>query len=122
MTQEIHEQVIDAPAADVWRFMVDPAALSVWFGADAWLDPVTGGAIAFRQGDGSMRRGVVEEVDPGARLTWRWQEIRGVGFGRVIGEPSRVTIALEPIGGATLVRIVETPGTGDPVTRAATVS
>jgi uncharacterized protein YndB with AHSA1/START domain len=122
VTPEIHEQVIEAPAADVWRFMVDPAALSVWFGADAWLDPVPGGAIAFRQGDGSVRRGVVEEVDPGVRLTWRWQEVRGVGFGRVIGEPSRVTIALEPVGGATLVRIVETPGSGDPVTEAATAS
>ena len=55
VTDQIHEQVIEAPAADVWRFMVDPAALSVWFGADAWLDPGPGGAIAFRSGDGSVQ-------------------------------------------------------------------
>ncbi|HYJ60713.1 MAG TPA: SRPBCC domain-containing protein [Actinomycetota bacterium] len=118
MTDEVHEQVIEAPADDVWSFMVDPAALSVWFGADAWLDPVPGGAIVFRSLDGSVRRGVVEVVEPGVLLTWRWQEIHGVGFGRRIGEPSTVSIALEPQGAATRVRIVETPGTGDPRTRA----
>ena len=118
MADEIHEQVIEAPAADVWSFMVDPAALSVWFGADAWLDPIPGGAIVFRSLDGTVRRGVVEHIEPGVRLTWRWQEIHGVGFGRRIGELSTVSIVLEPLGGATLVRIVETPGTGDPVARA----
>src|SRR6187431_829432 len=60
MGVEVHEQTIEAPPADVWGFMVDPGALSAWFGADAWLEPVVGGPVLFRFADGSVRRGVVE--------------------------------------------------------------
>src|SRR4051794_5379397 len=52
---EVHEETIGAPPADVWGFMVDPAALSAWFGADAWLDPEVGGGVLFRFADGSIR-------------------------------------------------------------------
>ena len=63
MGVEVHEQTIEAPPADVWGFMVDPAALSAWFGADAWLEPAVGGPVLFRFADGSVRRGVVEQVE-----------------------------------------------------------
>jgi uncharacterized protein YndB with AHSA1/START domain len=106
---EVHEQTIDAPPGDVWGFMVDPAALSAWFGADAWLEPVPHSVVCFRFIDGSERRGVVEEVQPGRRLTWRWREQRGTGFRSMIGEPSTVTIELEPAVDGTLVRITEMP-------------
>jgi uncharacterized protein YndB with AHSA1/START domain len=109
---EVHEQTIDAPPGDVWGFVVDPAALSAWFGADAWLKPVPNSAVRFRFADGSERRGVVEEVEPGRRLTWRWREQRGTGFRSTIGEPSTVTIELEPAVDGTLVRITETPVAG----------
>ena len=109
MTDEVHEQTIEAPPDDVWGFMVDPAALSVWFGADAWLEPIVDGRVAFRFGDGSVRRGVVEQVERSRRLTWRWREQRGAGFALELGETSRVTIELEPVAMGTLVRITETP-------------
>ena len=108
MNEEVHEQTIEAPPQDVWGFMVDPAALSVWFGADAWLEPVVDGRVAFRFADGSIRRGVVEQVERSRRLTWRWREHRGAGFGLELGERSRVTIELEPVPEGTLVRITET--------------
>ena len=111
MTYERHEQTIDASPADVWRFMVDPAALSAWFGADAWLEPRVGGPVRFRFADGLERRGVVEMVELHRRLTWRWREIRGAGFGMEIGGSSTVTIELEPNDRATLVRITEMPAT-----------
>lgn len=106
-----HEQTIEAPQADVWRFIVDPAALSAWFGADARLEPELGAAVRFRFADGSERRGAVTEVEPGRRLTWRWRELHGAGLtGLVVGEPSSVTIALRQAGdaGRTLVTITET--------------
>jgi uncharacterized protein YndB with AHSA1/START domain len=115
--REVHEQTIEAPPRDVWGFMVDPAALSVWFGADAWLDPRVGGVVLFRFGDGSVRRGIVEEVDSTRRLTWRWREHQGAGFALRLGEPSRVTIELQPKdtdATATLVRITETPVPASP--------
>jgi len=109
MRVEIHEQTIEAPPVDVWGFIVDPAALSTWFGADAWLVPEVGEPVRFRFADGSERRGTVEEVEPFRLLRWRWRRHRGAGFGSTIGEPSTVTIELVPLGSRTRVRIAETP-------------
>jgi uncharacterized protein YndB with AHSA1/START domain len=106
---DVHEQTIEAPPRDVWGFVVDPAALSAWFGADAWLEAVPEAAVRFRFADGSERRGAVEEVEWGRRLTWRWREHRGTGFGSTIGDASTVTIELEPAIDGTLVRITEIP-------------
>jgi len=89
MRSEVHEETIGAPPVDVWGFMVDPAALSAWFGADAWLEPSVGETVRF--------------------LRWRWREHHGAGFGSRIGETSTVAIELSPVDGGTRVRIVETP-------------
>jgi uncharacterized protein YndB with AHSA1/START domain len=107
MPDERHEQLIAAPPADVWRFMVDPAALSVWFGADAWLEPSVGSTVTFRFLDGRTRRGVIETIELGRTISWRWREHRGAGFGSTIGQVSTVTIQLEAVRDGTLVRIVE---------------
>jgi uncharacterized protein YndB with AHSA1/START domain len=109
MTDEVHEETIGAEPADVWGFMVDPAALSAWFGADAWLEPAVDAPVIFRFADSSIRRGVVEQVERSRRLTWRWREQRGAGFAREFGEPLRVTIELEPVPEGTRVRITEAP-------------
>ena len=109
MRTETYEQTIEAPTSDVWGFIVDPAALSAWFGADAWLEPIEGSAVLFRFFDGVVRRGAIERVEPFRRLVWRWREHRGAGFGSSIGEPSTVTIELEPIPTGTRVRIIERP-------------
>jgi uncharacterized protein YndB with AHSA1/START domain len=105
---EVHEETIEAGADDVWGFLTDPGALSAWFGADAWLELASGGPVRFRFPDGTERRGSVEEIVPGRRLTWRWRELHGAGLGLVIGEFSNVTIELIPLSrDATRVRIVE---------------
>lgn len=109
MRDETHEQTIEAPPVDVWGFMVDPATLSAWFGADAWLTPKVGEQVRFRFADGSERRGVVEQVEAFRLLRWRWRRHRGAGFGSTIGEPSTVTIELVPVGAGTTVRITEAP-------------
>ena len=107
MSTEVHEEIIEAPPADVWGFMVDPAALSAWFGADAWLEPEPGGVVRFRFAGGVERRGRVEHVARFRTLTWRWREHLGAGFGSRIGEPSFVTIDLRRVPGGTRVRITE---------------
>jgi uncharacterized protein YndB with AHSA1/START domain len=109
MRAEVHEETIEAPPEDVWGFMVDPAALSAWFGADAWLEPESGGTVRFRFADGVERRGSVEEITPFRALTWRWREHRGAGFGSTIGEASLVTIELRRVREGTRVRISERP-------------
>jgi uncharacterized protein YndB with AHSA1/START domain len=113
-----YERTIEASASDVWGFIIDPAALSAWFGADAWLEPVEGSAVLFRFFDGSVRRGVIERVQPFRRLVWRWREHRGAGFGSSIGEMSTVAVELEPVPTGTRVRITERPlGTAAAVSR-----
>jgi uncharacterized protein YndB with AHSA1/START domain len=107
MTTEIHEEIIGAPAEDVWGFIVDPAALSAWFGADAWLEAFAGGSVTFRFFDGSVRRGTVDTVDRFRRIVWRWREHHGAGFGSSIGGSSVVTIELTPVHEGTRVRITE---------------
>jgi uncharacterized protein YndB with AHSA1/START domain len=109
METEAHEETIEAPPADVWGFVVDPGALSAWFGADAWLEPERDGSVRFRFAHGIERRGTVEDVTPFRAITWRWREHRGAGFGSTIGEASRVTIELLPVPTGTLVRITERP-------------
>ena len=106
---ERFEETIEAPPEDVWGFIVDPAALSAWFGADAWMEPAEGGAVRFRFGDGTQRRGTVEEVDRHRKLRWRWREHRGAGFGLELGSASTVTIELVRDGDATRVRVTEEP-------------
>jgi len=109
MRTEVHEETIDAPPEDVWGFVVDPGALSAWFGADAWLEPERGGIVRFRFAEGVERRGSVELVRPFRTLMWRWREHRGAGFGSTIGEASLVTIELVRVPSGTLVRITERP-------------
>jgi len=118
MPDEAHEETIAAPCADVWWFIVDPGALSAWFGADAWLEPEAGGIVLFRFADGSVRRGVVEEVDRARRLRWRWREHRGAGFSMELGDASTVTIELDEVASGTRVRITESAPTGGPLTPA----
>jgi uncharacterized protein YndB with AHSA1/START domain len=108
MDEEIHEQTIEAPPGDVWGFIVDPGALSAWFGADAWLEPRAGAPVIFRFAEGSVRRGVVETVERYHRIVWRWREHRGAGFGSTIGVASQVAIELQPVPEGTRVRIIET--------------
>ena len=109
MSTEVHEEIIEAPPEDVWGFMVDPAALSAWFGADAWLEPEPDGIVRFRFADGAERRGRVEHVAPFRTLTWRWREhgARGSAAGSVSQRSSRSSSRRVP--GGTRVRITERP-------------
>jgi uncharacterized protein YndB with AHSA1/START domain len=108
---ERYEETIEAVPEDVWGFIVDPGALSAWFGADAWMDLAEGGAVRFRFADGTQRRGTVVEVERFRRLRWRWRQHRGAGFGLELGSASTVTIELVGDGDVTRVRITEEPET-----------
>ena len=101
------EVSIDAPCAQVWDALVDPAALAAWFGAEVELEAREGAPVRFRFPDGSERRGLVQDVVPGRRLTWRWRELHGAGLGLVVGQSSTVTLDLVTEGEQTVVRVTE---------------
>lgn len=63
---------LDAPSDEVWSALTEDEALSDWFEADVSLDVVPGGDGRFAHPDGEVRRALVEEVEPGRRLAFRW--------------------------------------------------
>lgn len=97
------EAVLDADAAEVWEGLTDESLLRDWFADEAEIDPVEGGEVAFRFGDGE-RRGTVVEADPERRLAFTWER---PGEGQ-----SLVELTLEPVTGGTRLVVVEraTPG------------
>ena len=96
--------MLDAPASSVWKAISTPDEIAAWFGAEAEIDLRTGGAVRFTWPDGSERRGVVVDVEPGRRFSWRWR----TAFGAT--DVSTVQFELEPDGAAIRLTVTEAPG------------
>jgi uncharacterized protein YndB with AHSA1/START domain len=90
--------VLPASPSDVWEALLDEEQLVQWFG-DLQVDPRFGGAVTFTDDDGSQRRGVVETVEPGHKLGFRW-------WGDDDG--SRVELVVEEENEGTRLTVVET--------------
>lgn len=84
---------VDLPVdvEEAWRLVSTPDELSRWLADEVALDASPGGAI--RAVDGEVREGVVERVDEGERLVWRWWRAGDESAGHR-GDASRVTIAV----------------------------
>ena len=85
---------ITAQPDEVWERIVDGDLAEEWMGVRVDLRP--GGAVTVPDRD---IIGTVEEVVPGESITWSWREVDG--------DPSQVTITLEPIPTGTRVSVVE---------------
>ena len=60
----------------LWEALTRPVRLAAWFGADVVeLELRPGGRIVFAGPDGSIRRGLVQAVDPPQRFAFRWLPI-----------------------------------------------
>jgi uncharacterized protein YndB with AHSA1/START domain len=70
--------VLDAPAEEVWDALTDPARVEEWFTED-----------------GEERALAIEEVEPGRRVGYSWDD-------------GDVAIELEEVDGGTRVRVTET--------------
>src|SRR4051794_5584661 len=87
------EVVLPIPRDDAWELLTDESALREWLADDAALDPEPGGAV-----HANGHTGVVEDVEPGRRLTYRWDDG---------DDASRVEWQLEDAAGGTRVTVVE---------------
>jgi uncharacterized protein YndB with AHSA1/START domain len=104
------EVTIPASPAEVWRAVTDAHEVSAWFGADVELDARPGGRGVFRWPDGTERQAVVEDVESGRRLSFRWLPFQRTPEGEAVTVPStRVEITLDPVPEGTRVRVVEQP-------------
>jgi uncharacterized protein YndB with AHSA1/START domain len=91
---------LPADLETAWELLTRPDDLAAWLGAEVVLDPTPGAAGLVVDHDGTRRPLVIDEVDAGSRLSWRWwtEDDR---------EVSRVEIVLSPTSTGTRVTIVE---------------
>lgn len=89
---------------EAWDLLTRPDDLAGWLGTEVDLDPTPGAAGTVTDHDGTRRHLVVDEVEAGRRIAWRWwTDDEGDGAG------SRVEITLTPDDGGALVTVIERP-------------
>jgi uncharacterized protein YndB with AHSA1/START domain len=100
----------------LWDDMTSPDGLDDWLGLEVdWcLEP--GRPASFREPDGEERDGVIDEVEPGRRLRFRWWPADRPEAA------SEVTWTLEPDGAGTRLTVVERPAGAPSTTTTATAS
>jgi len=102
------EVTVAATPGEVWPALTQSGEVSAWFGAAVALEARPGGRGVFRWPDGTERHVVVETVEPGRRLSFRWLPFQRTGAGTMVTLPStRVEITLEEVGEGTRVRVIE---------------
>jgi uncharacterized protein YndB with AHSA1/START domain len=104
------ELVVPVAPESLWEAITDPAELTEWFGATVEWELHPGAPARFDGHDGIRRRGLVTEVRPGRRLSFRWwNEAEGPEGA------SEVTYDLDPAPGGDATRLVVTERPVDPV-------
>ena len=91
MPSSRREVVLPVSRERAWELLVDEPR--EWLADDAEIDPEPGGAV-----HADDRAGVVEAVDPGHRLAFRWDDGDAL---------SRVVWTLDDAPGGTRVTVVE---------------
>ena len=98
VTREIE---LDVEPEELWRLVTEGEELGRWLADEAELEPVVGGQGRFVEDD-RVRRAVVDEVEDGRRLAFRWWDEDEGEAGA-----SRVVITLVPSGDTTRLVVHE---------------
>ena len=97
------EIVLPAERDAVWAFVGEPDGLSAWLADEVDLDAVEPGAEGtLRWADGTTRTAVVEDVEPGRRISLCWWE-------QDDGERTLVDLTLDDAEDGTRLVVVEVP-------------
>jgi uncharacterized protein YndB with AHSA1/START domain len=91
--------VLDVSPEEAWLLITDPTELAAWLGAPT----EAGGHLALTELDGTTRRLVVDEVDPGHRLGFTWWPAADPDAA------SHVTLTVTADGDRTTLTVEETP-------------
>ena len=98
------EVVLPVDRDEAWAAVTEEEALEAWLAERVELELRPGGDASFTLPGGEERRGMVEEVAVGERLTFWWWTDQDPP-----AQSSRVTFELAPAIGGTRVRVTETP-------------
>lgn len=101
--------VLPAEPDEVWSTLTTPEELSSWLGEVVELEAEPGGSLVVREGEGAVRRGMVEAAEPGRILSFRWRRLAGAGVSLEVGGASRVTFVLEADPAGTRLTVTEEP-------------
>jgi len=102
----VREVSLDASPVEVWSALTEPDRLSAWLGGRVEIEVRPGGRGTVTREDGVSRRLVVEAVEPGRRLAFRWWPFEEPGGG-LPGPGSRVELTLEPRSDRTILTVRE---------------
>jgi uncharacterized protein YndB with AHSA1/START domain len=98
--------LIDAPPGVVWEVITEAEHISGWFSDSVEIDLRPGGRIVLVWLGNHTEHGVVEQVDPPHRFSFRW--IRGSEHEATDANSTLVEFDLTPEDGGTNLRVVET--------------
>jgi uncharacterized protein YndB with AHSA1/START domain len=99
---------LSASPEEVWPALSEGPRLSGWFGAHVDLEPSPGGRATFRWPDGRERGAIVEAVEHGRRLAFRWHPFeRSPGGAVTVVGSGRVELVLEPSGSGSTLTVTE---------------
>jgi uncharacterized protein YndB with AHSA1/START domain len=103
------EVVIDAPVSRVWSLITEAEHLGTWFAdSGAEIDLVSGGRLELRWAEHGTSRGVIEQVEPERRLSFRWAPFKDPGGAEPTeGNATLVEFTLESQGEGTRLSVVE---------------
>jgi hypothetical protein len=104
------EVLLDMGLEEAWEAICD---MEAWLADEAELELEPGGEGRFLLGDGSERRAIVEDVDPGRALSWWWWSEDAEDLG------THVQVRLVEAVAGTRVVVVESGFAVGPVARAA---
>jgi uncharacterized protein YndB with AHSA1/START domain len=99
--------LLPAAPALVWESLTNEGDLSSWFGAEVQMDVRPRGRATFRWPDGLERGAVLEEIDPGRRLAFRWLPFAWIDGQTRPVPPGRVEFLLEEEGEGTKLTVTE---------------
>ncbi len=101
----VRQIVVPANADELWDALTEPEQVAAWFGARVEWDLRPGGRARFLDGDGTVRGGEVDAVEPGRHLRFRWWP----GDDGEREGASQVSYDLEPDGEGTRLTVTEQP-------------
>ena len=110
MESVTRDVVLPAEVDQVWEAITDPDRLADWFGAEVEIDALQpGGRAEFHGEDGSVRRAVIEEVDPGHKLSYRWWPYDADDPAPGAPRQTRVELVIEAVPSGTRLVVTEAP-------------
>jgi uncharacterized protein YndB with AHSA1/START domain len=90
---------LGVPTAELWQHLVDGELASLWMGGVMTIEPRLNGRVLLHTDEAPVVFGTVESLVTGESITWTWRTRDG--------EPTQVSIVVEPAPDGSILRVAE---------------